>query len=117
MSNISHTNEGIKDINKNYNYFDIEQSLTCYSSQDYSFPCIIIMMQTFYGSKFDLCLVQDDIRKFCFIGDFHPSGTHFAEVIKSLEQGSGVAQRRVEFNWPKRLPWAVQCPLDFANLF
>ena len=50
MSNISHTNEGIKDINKNYNYFDIEQSLTCYSLQDYSFLCIIIMMKTFYGS-------------------------------------------------------------------
>ena len=27
MSNISHTNEGIKDINKNYNYLDIEQAL------------------------------------------------------------------------------------------
>ena len=50
MSNISHRNEGIKDINKYYNYFDIEQSLTCYSLQDYSFLCIIIMMNTFYGS-------------------------------------------------------------------
>ena len=47
MSNISHRNEGIKDINKYYNYFDIEQSLTCYSLQDYSFLCIIII----YGSN------------------------------------------------------------------
>ena len=52
MSNISHRNEGIKDINKYYNYFDIEQSLMCYSIQDYSFLCIIIIMKTFYGSKF-----------------------------------------------------------------
>ena len=37
MSNISHRNEGIKDINKYYNY---------------SFLCIIIIMKTFYGSKF-----------------------------------------------------------------
>lgn len=52
MSNISHGNEGIKDINKYYNYFDTEQSLAYYSLQDYSFLCIIIIMKTFYGSKF-----------------------------------------------------------------
>ena len=51
MSNISHRNEGIKDINKYYSYFDIEQSLTCCSLQDYSFLCIIIIMKTFYGSN------------------------------------------------------------------
>ena len=49
--NEQHRNEGIKDINKYYNYFDIEQSLTCYSLQDYSFLCIIIIMKTFYGSN------------------------------------------------------------------
>ena len=47
MSNMSRRNEGIKDINKYYNYFDIEQSLTCYSIQDYSFLCIIYYNENF----------------------------------------------------------------------